>query len=318
MYLFSLSSLRRSILSTLAYHAIFEYPLTGDEIHRFLIADPPASQSDVQEAMTELVRSKRAIKNGIWYSIPSSLAKRRLLRRKISAKKLAIACQASNVIAHLPWVKMIAVTGALAMENADENDDIDLMIVTSRNRLWMVRPIVVLLISLFFRRRKPLPMSNEQKTGNNDDALCLNLWLDESALEIPKLQRNLYAAHELAQMRPIVNKDKTYERMMWENRWGRRYLANIWERLKGQQVFDLFESSGRTSGSAGQPFSPFNPFSLFNLLNLLAFRLQLWYMRPKMTNERVSLHSAFFHPGNRGQTILRLYKIALDKNKIDI
>lgn len=308
-----MSSLRRSILSTLAYHAIFGYPLTTEEIHRFLIVDRPTSQSDVQEAITELVRSKRVIRNSIWYSIPSSLAKHRLLRRKISAKKLAIARRAATMIAHLPWVKMIAVTGALAMENADENDDIDLMIVTSRNRLWMVRPIVVLLISLFFRRRKP-NLSNKTYLANLSNSLCLNLWLDESALEIPQLQRDLYAAHELAQMEPIVDKDGTYERMMALNNWGRRYLANTWEEIKGYQAKRL---------SGYKPAAPSNLINLLacqpvNLLNLLAFRLQLWYMRPKMTNERVSLHAAFFHPGNRGQTILRLYKIALDKNKIDI
>ena len=55
----------------------------------------------------------------------------------------------------------------------------------------------------------------------NNNTICLNLWLDESALEIPVDQRNLYTAHELAQMKPRVNKDGTYEKMMWANRWGK-------------------------------------------------------------------------------------------------
>ena len=43
------------------------------------------------------------------------------------------------------------------MENADKNDDIDLMVVTSKNCLWIVRPLATLLVSLFFKRRYPLP-----------------------------------------------------------------------------------------------------------------------------------------------------------------
>ena len=190
---------------------------------------------------------------------------------------------------------MVAVTGALAMENADEDDDIDLMIITSKNRLWITRPLVFLLVSLFFKRRKSTTKNKEQKTENNDNAICLNLWLDESALEIPESQRNLYTAHELAQMKPIINKDGTYEEMMAKNAWGKEYLVNAWERLEGWQVNKLKRSSH------------FQPFDLFSLLNLLAFNSQFWYMKPKMTNERVSINSAFFHPGNRADTILKAY-----------
>ena len=198
---------------------------------------------------------------------------------------------------------MVAVTGALAMENADEDDDIDLMVVTSRNRLWIVRPLVLLFVSLFFKRRYPIPnaQTNNQKPTTNN-AICLNLWLDESSLEIPIVQRDLYTAHELAQMKPVVNRDGTYEKMMWENRWGRKYLANAWDRPSGYQV-------GRLAGKKSLFFQIVNLLTCkpVNLFNRLAFNLQFRYMKPKMTNERVSLHSAFFHPGNRADTILKAY-----------
>lgn len=191
---------------------------------------------------------------------------------------------------------MVAVTGALAMENADKNDDIDLMVVTSGDRLWIVRPLAILLVSLFFKRRKPSKFSNHSNHSDHfsyKNHICLNLWLDESALEIPQAQRDLYTAHELAQMKPVVNRGGTYEKMMWENRWGRKFLANAWKNFN-RQIYKY-------------PNRQIDKWNLIDLLNRAVFYLQLKYMRPKMTNERVSLHAAFFHPGNRADTILKAY-----------
>lgn len=285
--------LSNPILFTLLYHSIFDYPLTIDEIHRYLISDRAMSLAVLIEEINSLLKTGKIISIDDFF-FPSSFVKLRPRRQKTSAEKMIIAKQASRAISVIPWVKMVAVTGALAMENVDENDDIDLMIVASKNRLWIARPLAIILISIFFKRRFPLPnaQTNNQKPTTNNNAICLNLWLDESALEIPIGQRNLYTAHELAQMKPIVDRGGTYERMMRENRWGRKYLANAWKKLEGRQV-DRLERP--------------NSFSLFNLLNLLAFRLQFWYMKPKMTDEHVSLHSAFFHPGNRADTILNTY-----------
>jgi len=42
-------------------------------------------------------------------------------------------------------------------------------------------------------------------------------------------------------------------------------------------------------------------------LEYLAYRLQLWYMRPKMTRERVGRHYAFFHPRPTGKIVLQQY-----------
>ncbi|KKS79397.1 MAG: hypothetical protein UV54_C0035G0008 [Candidatus Beckwithbacteria bacterium GW2011_GWA2_43_10] len=48
-------------------------------------------------------------------------------------------------------------------------------------------------------------------------------------------------------------------------------------------------------------------------LDYLAYRLQLWYMKPKMTVERVGVHFAFFHPRPTGKIVLAEYQKRLDK-----
>ncbi len=43
-------------------------------------------------------------------------------------------------------------------------------------------------------------------------------------------------------------------------------------------------------------------------LENLAFRLQYWYMKPKMTRERVGRHFAFFHPRPTEKIVLEEYR----------
>ncbi|MBI2309576.1 hypothetical protein HYU89_01635 [Candidatus Collierbacteria bacterium] len=302
----------RKIFSTLLYHSIFDYPLTIDEIHHYLISEKIVPLSTLKEEIGVLLKVGKILSGGEFFisssiiHYPLSIIVLRRHRKDISQKKLMIAKRASRVISIIPWVKMIAITGALAMENVDEKDDIDLMIITSKNRLWIVRPLVLLFVSLFFKRRHPLSnaTTNHQSGGagsrsagqliTHNNEICVNLWLDESALVIPEGQRNLYTAHELAQMKPIVNKEKTYEKMLIRNKWGEKFLANFWSTI--QQFNNLTINN--------QQFATNNPL---NLLNLFLFCLQFTYMKAKMTNERVSLHAAFFHPGNRADTILTAY-----------
>ena len=47
--------------------------------------------------------------------------------------------------------------------------------------------------------------------------------------------------------------------------------------------------------------------TLLGQLEYLAFRLQYWYMKRKITNEKVGRHSAFFHPRSTAKIVLRQY-----------
>lgn len=53
----------------------------------------------------------------------------------------------------VPWIKMVAIWNSVAMNSADKNSDIDLFIVSSQHRLWIVR-ILVTFIFLSFELEK--------------------------------------------------------------------------------------------------------------------------------------------------------------------
>ena len=99
------------------------------------------------------------------------------------------------------------------MNNAVENDDIDLMIITAANRLWLTRLLASLLLFPWLRRGRKI-----------HNRVCLNLWLDESALALT--QRNLYIAHEICQAKPVFERNKTYQKFIAANLWYKKFLPN--------------------------------------------------------------------------------------------
>jgi hypothetical protein len=93
--------------------------------------------------------------------------------------------------------------------NVDPGDDFDFLIVTATGRLWLTRAMVIGLVV------KPAARRGHE--------VCPNYLLSERALDFP--ERNLYVAHELAQMVPLAGLD-IYHRMREANRWTDRFLPN--------------------------------------------------------------------------------------------
>src|SRR3990167_3799743 len=101
--------LSKEEIASLFYHDIFEYPLTMAELIKWT-AGPKA----------ESIKSSTGIKgiksqNGYFYFFGrDGLVFKRLMRRRISARKLEIAKRGTRIISFIPSVCMVAVTGALA------------------------------------------------------------------------------------------------------------------------------------------------------------------------------------------------------------
>lgn len=179
---------------------------------------------------------------------------------------------------------MVAATGSLAMGNANDESDIDLMVVTKKGALWTTRLFAYLLIGLFgipFRR-----------FGRRDkrNKLCLNMWLDESDLVWPEKDRNIYTSHEIAQIVPLVNKDKTYEKFLSKNKWVLDFWPNSVkiEKLTNKMVNGKLENRKFTQG----------------VLEKVCYRLQYQYMKTKITREVITSTRALFHPQDWGNVVL--------------
>lgn len=279
--------LQRAILRTLAYHSLFDYPLTRSEIRKFLI-EKQSSKKQILKALSGLVENKKINKQGNYYFLPNKketiiLRKRREL---YSGKKILIAKKIAKLLQVIPWIKMLAITGALAMNNSNKQDDIDFLIITSQNRLWLTRLLMVVYLELLGKRRRP----KERETKNK---ICLNMFLAENFLKLPKEKQNLFTAHEIVQMKPILDKDNTYKKFILKNLWVKKYIPNgVVIELSDKGTVDEKQKSKR----------------VFNYLEKFVFRLQLNYMKSKRTKEQISHHYAFFHPEDRSDRIIKEYE----------
>lgn len=187
--------------AAVAYADIFNYPLTEAEANLWQIAGDHSA-----------LPIKKT--HGYWH-LPnrSQLVALRRRRQHFSQLKRQRLNRIRWVFLLISWIRLVAVTGALSMNNADKDDDIDLMVITAKNRLWLTRLLLIILLFPLLRRVK--------KVSNR---LCFNLFLDETSLIIK--QQNLYLAHEICQIQPIFERDNMHQQFINANLWYKKFLPN--------------------------------------------------------------------------------------------
>ncbi len=202
--------LEAGIIRAIAYADVFDYPLTAAEIHRYLVG-VATDREAVQSVLDHSAVVARAVeRHDDYYTLPGreSIVDLRRTRSEEARRLWARAIRYGRWIAGLPFVRMVAVTGALAVDNVNGRDDIDYLIVTRRGRLWLCRAMIILLVRL------------ARLWG---DTICPNYFLSERALSLD--ERSLFTAHELAQMVPLAGRG-VFEQMIALNPWAASYLPN--------------------------------------------------------------------------------------------
>ncbi|MBU2632775.1 nucleotidyltransferase domain-containing protein [Patescibacteria group bacterium] len=212
-----MNSLNKAILKTLAYSDIFDFPLTGKEIHRFLVG----KKFSQEEVGLELGRIKKVSKKSNLFCLNGreEVFKKRFLKEIQSEEKLAENIKIIKLLQYIPFIQFVGISGSLAVKNAEENDDIDLFIITDRN-IWTARFFAILLFKVFGKHRS----KNSKKIKNK---FCLNMFISDIKLEFSKEKRNLYIAREIAQIMPVFNKGSVFERFLKQNNWIRDFLPNL-------------------------------------------------------------------------------------------
>jgi predicted nucleotidyltransferase len=259
--------------ASVIYHNIFDYPLSVKEIIKWRVG---------KKGLFLFKKTKEIINKDGYYFLKGkeNILYKKALRERASEGKIKIAEKNASVLAKLPGIKGVFVTGALSMNNAEEESDIDLMIITKKNLLWTTRFFTYLLLKIMNASvRKP-------KEENQKDKLCLNIWLDESTLSWNKKDRNIYSAHEIAQVIPILNKGNIYQTFLQKNSW----------------ILDFWPNSVRIESTKDKKIKSAGTTGIFEKV---AFWLQYKYMKNKITKEKVSLHKAIFHPRNWGEVVLQ-------------
>lgn len=290
-------SIESSILRTLAYADIFDFPLTVGELHQRLISTKAIKKTQLLGSLSKLEKSKKIISKQArvgdknrYYALAgrNKIFSLRISRNKISEKKAKVGKLVSKWLVKIPGILGVYLTGSVAVSNADQHDDIDLMLITKSGHLWFSRFLSVLALDLIGIRRKPESAENSREASGK---ICANLYLDLNHLEVPKHKQNLYTANEVIQAKSLFVNPDIHQTFLHKNIWITKYLGNTKITTSKPKVFPHTNS-------------PLHP---------LAYYLQKTYMHKKITNEFITSGSAYFHPRNTSYIILEKYQKKLAK-----
>ena len=213
------SEVEQAILLTLLYSEIFNFPLTSDELWKFLISEKKIKKKIFSDSLKQL-EPMVLYKNGYYYLQGKEELVEKTKKQQIYVpSKLKLAKKAAFYLSHIPTVRFIGVSGGLAMKNVTREDDIDFFIIVQKNTIFVTRFWILCVLEWLGLRRK-------RNDKNPADKICVNLLIDERKLAWPEHKRDIYTAHEIAQLLPLFQRDETYQNFIKNNTWINTILIN--------------------------------------------------------------------------------------------
>jgi predicted nucleotidyltransferase len=226
-----MTDLRNAVLATLAYYDIFDFPLTLSEIHRYLINPARFEKNgtgigdifvgDIMQTLDQLIADgKIGMKYGYYMVHPDRIGiyERRIDREKISAQKWKKLLRLAKWFQAVPYLRVVFVSGSMAMQNATPESDFDVLVVIRQGRLYTGRIFLSLVASLFRARRKRFDLTAPDK-------FCFNHYITDHQLKIP--HQSLYNAQMYINLQPILDLGDIFPRLYHENAWLNKFVYNF-------------------------------------------------------------------------------------------
>jgi hypothetical protein len=266
-------------LRTLAYAAVFGRGLTLRQLSRFLISSHHYTTGSVR-MLWERWRAAGLVQTS---TIPPQMPH---WRKTFAIRDLAL---------FVPWVQSVWVTGSLAAGTAQVDDDIDFLVITDANRLWLSRIFLVGLSVLFGRARTRYMPENHVR-----DRWCFNMWLEPDLMAMPIHLQNLYTAREVVQAVPIyVRPGVGASDFLQRNIWAQKFFSRGWQ-MAYTKAAGWNDSSRRKVARES--------FRLLDIFNDLAWKWQKRRMGLVQSREVVEKNQAFFHPRDTRTSVKQEYE----------
>lgn len=207
-----MSPLDAAILRTIIYADVFNFPLNVVEIHHFLIHDEPIQIEQIEYTLSTSAWLDERIEKlqDCWLLRGrTELIDLRIKREQASQQLWPKALRWGERLARLPFIRMVALTGALAMHNAaDGDDDLDYLLVTKPGRVWLARAFAILMVRIGRLRGVEI---------------CPNYIISDDRLMQNRC--DLFTAHEVTQMVPLYGL-AMYRCFCKVNAWTSTHLPN--------------------------------------------------------------------------------------------
>ena len=283
-----MSPILKSIVHTVAfYDAVGNVPLTKGELYKHIIYArglPHVSFiSFLRTLETEWPTLKLYIRSyrGFYFLHKNTSAyTRRIAIGKTSIAKWRIAKRMIALISLVPYVRMVAVTGSLALNTTHKGSDIDVLIVVKNGHIWTVRALISALMQVLGKRRYGKFIR---------DRICLNHYISDN--ESVLRPNHLFSAHICSTLVPVWRQES--------------YSPSFFEKISVRSKFLHANSSA--------PYFLRN-FAEFVLSKTISYKLEqalrTLQMRKIHGREFIADDNAlvFHHPRPQNQEALYLYR----------
>jgi len=194
------SPLAKNIFQTIIYYDILNFPLTSFELWKNLIAEENCTLGEIAEALeSEYLKNHIEEFRGFYFlKNRKDLVAQRIQNDKNSGAKFEVAEKVAKWLRYVPFVRMIAMTGTLAMKNCEKNSDIDFFVVLEKGRIFTGRLLVTAMVHFLGKRRYGKKIKNR---------ICLNYFVATDGLEIKR--KDLFAANEYSFIYPLFGDSTT-------------------------------------------------------------------------------------------------------------
>ena len=215
-----LTKQEKSILVPLVFFDIFQVPLEDEELiesaFKFKI-----TKSDFEKTLTDLLKKKIIKHKNGWYFLKGreKILATHKKRSKISQKYLQKAERATNVLKHIPFVRMVSVINNLSFNNCKKSSDIDLFIITAPKRLWICRTLVVALLWLLGLKKTRTKIAGK---------ICCGFFITSNHLNLKKIALeglDVYLLFWFLKMKPLYGVE-TWKDFRRANYWVYKYFPN--------------------------------------------------------------------------------------------
>jgi len=223
-----------------------KFPFTVEEVANYFL---PKSNLTPQQLKSILTNGKFddlgfKLRDGYLTTNDDQTQQSRSETEQMSADKLNSATSFANLLTQvIPFIRTVAVTGSVAYGSATKWDDIDLFIVTKRNRLWISALLTLVLVRLDkLLILRPPHLSH----------FCLSYVHDEHGFskESQRNRSNALFARELLKAKPVAG-TREYRKILEENYWVADYYSGPYREKLRSLSGNL--NGATISGGAGSP-----------------------------------------------------------------
>lgn len=241
-----MDNLEKSVLATIVYYDVIERPLTRFEVFKYLINPVRNNQNQNKPTLNKIIEllEKSAElnqfigqQNGFYFlKNRTDLVGQRLEKQKLSDQKWKKAKKIIRTLQAVPYLRVVIVSGSLALNNPRSESDIDLLIIAQQGRIWTCRALTTLFFGLIGKYRRG---------SLTKDRFCPNHYLTDRSLEITF--RSLYNAQTYTHLTPVWQASPDlYSRFQETNQWLRDYLifypesqTGYLKEIKSSRLFNL-------------------------------------------------------------------------------